>query len=98
MTTKLIKPKWRYNKRIKLWQISDKFGSFGYTDKPNFPIITGNILLPVHCEITNKQIGWRNSIPVNYKGFCFPAFFSFKAIDKNGKIAKIRGTYKGTLM
>ena len=85
--------KWEYHKPSKFWTIEDKFGGYAYGTKPKFPKIRfcgqWMILFPVTCEWTGKQIGWRSTVQKDWGDDVFPAFFSFKVIDRNGKVKKV---------
>ena len=51
-------------------------------------VITANgrtEIIPVQCEVTNKFIGWR-TVFCNSELDITPAFISFKAVSKKGKV------------
>ena len=82
--------KWTYDRKSGFWSIEDKFSGYAYGTKPAFPRIKfcGQMmyLFPVMCEWTGKQLGWRSTVGKEcVVEDVFPAFFTFKAIEKHLK-------------
>lgn len=42
-------------------------------------------IVPIYCEVTGDQIGWKTVLPEDASIFSTPAYLSFDVVDEYGK-------------